>query len=153
LVAGAVVLLLTGLGWRWRTTLPVPLNSGVSFTQPVDVGTSVSFGYFTPSDTDITVDRARVELSVDSAAAAVALSVCTGDGYATIGSQFGRLPAGACQPLETFRGQALDEDDYLLVTVVPLAPGVVAGELVVHAKSGWRNGSTVIDLPSIEAET
>ncbi len=148
----AVAVLVAALGWRWRTTLPVPLSSGVGFTEPVEVGTSVSFGYFTPRDTDITLDRAHVELSADSVAAAVGLSLCSDDGQAKIGALIGRLPVGACEPLDKRRGQALDEHDYLVVTVVPLTPGVVGGELVVHASNGWRTGSIVIDLPAIEAE-
>lgn len=153
-----VVLLLVavaagGIGLHWMNAVPVPLQSdNGTWGSPFDTGTSVHIGVYGPADTEVHLERVDARLLHGSAPASVGVSVChRADGHALISAASGPFPAGACDELVAFNGHRLGEDDYLVVTVVPLTPGTVRAELVTTAREGLRKGTKVIELPAVPA--
>jgi hypothetical protein len=135
-------------------SLSIPLSAeNGTYGSPFDVGTSIHIGVFAPADAEVQLERADVRLLPGSVPASVGVSVChRAEGRGVIGSTNGPLPESACERLAAFDGQTLRQNDYLLISVVPLRAGTVQLELVTTARDGFRRGSKIVELPPIPAK-
>jgi len=139
-VATVVVLCFVGVrSWFDHRTAPVrpifgPVDSSPNFVGPAAINEPYQLGYWLPGH-DLEIEGVTPNVSANSAAAAIAVTVCR-DAKEVFGAAPGNLQK-ACGSLVPARHVHLGPNDLVVVTVVPLAPGRIdVGGIHVDVRSG-----------------
>lgn len=129
LAAAVVVLAFVGI-WSWvgHRDAPVRDVSRAVDTQPnfdgrARINEQWHLGYWLP-EPDVDIDRVSANVTANSAAAAIGVTVCRDAKSPVFGAARGDLRA-SCGSLGEPRNIHLGPNDYVVVTVVPLKPGIV----------------------------